>query len=234
MLSAVAMMCAPFGQATAQEGPQGLRTTNLGQTLTLGDETTVSQDIDINFDGIPDFVVKITTDGELAQAEAPAAVPGRVVEAGYILSLGADNPLISSVFFDPEEERLGDVADSFDLDDVVGEGFITGETRLPVTSSALLYVTFDAKGLATLGPFGETGDTGFIGFASFDPETEDTNFGFLEITRGSVALGQLGFQQTANLGATVSTTAAVPLPAPLALLGFAIAGLFGFRRFGKS
>lgn len=237
MLGAIGAMCAFSAQAqVAVEDPQGLRTTNLGQTLTLGDEATVSQDIDINFDGIPDFVVKITTDEQLFQNEAPVgrALPGEFLEAGYILSLGVDNPIFSSVFFDLEDDRNGAIAETFDLGDVVGEGFVPGESRIPATSSAILYTSVDSKGISSSGPFSEIGDTGFLGFASFDPETEDTNFGFLEITRGSVSFGTLGFQQTANLGATVSTTAAVPLPAPLALLGFAIAGLFGFRRFGKS
>lgn len=237
MLGASAIMCAFAAQATAQEGPQGLKTNNLGQTLTLGDEATVSQEIDINFDGIPDFVVKITTDEQLFQNEAPVGrlAPGEFLEAGYILSLGVDNPIFSSVFFDLEDDRDGTIAKTFDLGDVVGEGFLTGQSRIPATSSAILYASVDSNDrIFSNGPFREIGDTGFLGFASFDPETEDTNFGFLEITRGSLAFGNLGFQQTANLGATVATTAAVPLPAPLALLGFAIAGLFGLRRFGKS
>ena len=239
MLGAIGAICALSGQATAQEGPQGLKTNNLGQTLTLGDEATVSQDIDINFDGIPDFVVKVTSDQQLFQNEAPldrGLPPGEFLEAGYILSLGVDNPVFSSVFFDLEDNPAGTLAETFDLGDVVGEGFVPGQSRIPATSSAILYVNVNERdrGQIGIGPFSEIGDTGFLGFASFDPETEDTNFGFLEITRGSLALGQLGFQQTANLGATVATTAAVPLPAPLALLGFAIAGLFGLRRFGKS
>lgn len=74
------------------------------------------------------------------------------------------------------------------------------------------------------------GSTGHIGLSLFNTETEETNFGFLEITRGSLTLGELGFQQTPDAGAAFGA-ATVPVPAPLALLGFAMAGLFGLRRF---
>ncbi len=85
----------------------------------------------------------------------------------------------------------------------------------------------------SFGPFNEDGANGFVGLSLsiFDEEEEGsvTNFGFLEITRGSITVGQQGFQSTPFAPAEIGASA-VPLPAPLAFLAVALLGLFGLRR----
>lgn len=69
-------------------------------------------------------------------------------------------------------------------------------------------------------PFDAEGTTGFIGLSLVIEETETTNFGFLEITRGSTILGAVGYQTQANVGATIT------IPEPATGMVF-VGGLFG-------
>ena len=82
----------------------------------------------------------------------------------------------------------------------------------------------------SFGPFSEDGQNGFVGLSIFTEATEEENFGFLEITRGSVTIGEQGFQNASGQGAQIAAAAAVPIPAPLAFLTVALLGLFGLRR----
>ena len=75
------------------------------------------------------------------------------------------------------------------------------------------------------GPFGEVGSTGFIGLFVTD-QTETTNFGFAEITRGSVNVGNVGVQTIPGAPAPIPLSA-VPVPPAFGLLAGALA-LFGF------
>lgn len=115
-----------------------------------------------------------------------------------------------------------------------GEGDIVGEfgREFTVSSALLYYDTVDEEGIRrSFGPFSETGDTGFVGLSVTSMAEGGefvNNFGFLEITRGSVIIGQQGFQEAPFTGAQIG---AVPLPAPIAFLAFAVLGLFGLRRF---
>ena len=73
------------------------------------------------------------------------------------------------------------------------------------------------------GPWSAIGAHGFLGLAL---NLEDgAHYGWLEVTRGSVIVGQMGYQTTANAGASI-----VPLPASLPLLASGFAGLMALRR----
>lgn len=233
---AVAAIIAPFcgSGVWAQDG---LRTTEVGATL-VQDETAFNDfDIDLNFDDVTDFTVEITNRSNRAALNGVVAGnldPGANI--AYIFAAGGDGPFEASVFIDRTLGSSSDFAATFADGDVLG--FETFSDRFDTASGAFLYTEeLTKEGRIINGPFSETGDTGFIGLSLFNNETEETNFGFLEITRGSLTFGTLGYQQTSGLGAEIggevggAIGATVPLPAPLALLGFAIAGLFGLRRF---
>jgi hypothetical protein len=72
------------------------------------------------------------------------------------------------------------------------------------------------------GPWSAIGAHGFIGLAL--ALGDGTHYGWLEVTRGSVIVGQMGYQTTANAGASI-----VPLPASLPLLASGFAGLMALR-----
>lgn len=125
-------------------------------------------------------------------------------------------------------------ADTFETGDTVGGDIVTASTALLYFDTVNFFDMHQGELTRSFGPFSETGDNAFVGLSLFSPSSEETrsfvNFGFLEITRGSLTVGQQGFQEQPFEGAQIGA-ATVPVPAPLALLGFAIAGLFGLRRF---
>jgi hypothetical protein len=72
------------------------------------------------------------------------------------------------------------------------------------------------------GPWSAIGAHGFIGLKL--DLGEGIHYGWLEVTRGSAIVGQMGYQTTANAGASI-----VPLPASLPLLASGFAGLMALR-----
>ena len=79
-----------------------------------------------------------------------------------------------------------------------------------------------------------TGPWGAIGAHGFLPLRIESNganfFGWVELTRGSLTLGQVGFEDTPNTAALIPTTPTVPSPGSLALLASGAIGLLGMRR----
>lgn len=79
--------------------------------------------------------------------------------------------------------------------------------------------------------FGKWDAIGAHGFVGFRIENEDDyNYGWLEVTRGSLELGAAGFETTLGAGAVIP--AAVPLP-PSVFLFASSFGLLAMRRRGK-
>lgn len=104
-------------------------------------------------------------------------------------------------------------------------------------------------GSKQVGPFATEGTRGFIGFALTEftdlidmkvlDETDDelmeklpsvTNYGWIEIVRGSVNVVRVGFQTTANTAAAIPGAIAVSEPATLPLIALGAAGLVALRR----
>lgn len=97
------------------------------------------------------------------------------------------------------------------------------------------------------GPFGTIGATGFIGLVLDPPggggggavpggagsAPPPKHFGWLEITRGSITVGQSGFQTTPGVGVQAGASPEVPEPSSLAMLAGGAIGLAVLRRRKK-
>lgn len=81
------------------------------------------------------------------------------------------------------------------------------------------------------GPWGEIGATGYVGFRFYERgEDSETNYGWIQVTRGSAIIGQAGFEQTAGVGAVIPTSNPVPEPGTLTLLATGALGLAALQR----
>jgi hypothetical protein len=117
------------------------------------------------------------------------------------------------------------IATSFDYGDVVEKGS-------PALDSAALHNDFQKGYLIP-----QSGDSTYIGLllGSFEEgEFTQVNYGWVEITRGSVILGTKGYQTAANIGAPIITSAPVPVPPSLALLATGALGIGALSRRRKS
>lgn len=76
------------------------------------------------------------------------------------------------------------------------------------------------------GVFEQAGDTGFLALALGGPSSGESTFGFLEITRGSTIVGQIGYQTTPGVAAVIP----IPEPAGLAIASIALAAAAAGRR----
>jgi len=79
-----------------------------------------------------------------------------------------------------------------------------------------------------LGNWGTIGAHGFLGFAFDDGTQNGLRYGWLELTRGSVSVGQIGLQDSYNTGANAPTS--IPEPGTLLFLASGSLGLLGLRR----
>ena len=242
--------------AVGFSAPQALGQENSPTTVIDIDAMLAGQgiiEIDLNRDEITDFLVEIVEipfqpqfERILAETEFPPA-EFRLPNFGDGL-VATEVALVSAV---ESETQTGQVLGQFDdtfgtlFADVLESGDTVGrfERKFFGVDTVLLYVdtVFAELEFATVefevfpivdgpsfGPFARDGTTGFVGLSLFNESEESNNFGFLEITRGSITVAQQGFEPQSGTAAQIG---AVPVPAPLALLGFAIAGLFGLRRF---
>lgn len=112
---------------------------------------------------------------------------------------------------------------------IFAEGDLVGSIKSVQSQKLDLFVNED-------GPFAEVGDTGFIGLRVVqigDDDFQETFYGFVEVTRGSLELGSIFFEDTANAPALIPLSddpVDVPEPATLPLMALGAAGLMALRR----
>ena len=197
---------------SAQALPMSLEDTlsisNINMTTSLDGDPIL---FDLNNDGEDDFEVSVfsTEFGEAAE----------------INGLVNENNLSAEIFID-EEDPFSQFATIFQEGDHIS--LASGDS----TMFATLYTDI-FEGVSE-GPFSAPGSTGFIGLFVVD-QFENFNFGFAEITRGSITVGQVGVQTVPGSPAPVSVNA-VPVPAALPLLlgAFGLFGFMGMRRKRKA
>lgn len=215
--SALAIMAA-LGLTAAAAAPavaapvDTLRIFDVNQTAAVGNDPV---QFDFDGDGFDDYRVTV----EAVEVPDALFVGGFVSEVATIEGLSNEGNLDALVL---EDDGFAQVFGS-------GEE-VSGLTEANRAGSAILYQDF-FDDLASAGPFGEPGSTGFVGLAFFDTD-ESLHFGWIEMTRGSIVVGQGGFQTVANLAAPTPGAGVVPLPPAIALLGTAVLGLgaAGMRR----
>ncbi len=173
---------------------------------------------DLNGDGIDDFKIEIFSGGD--EGEEFAVIDAIFNEINLEAGVGIDSPIVASAIADGGARLIG--PEQFVT--VYNEGDVISDNFRDYSFSGQLYTN---DGTGDIGPFAEIGSTGFIGLYVVD-SFEDLTFGFAEITRGSITVGQVGRQTQQGAPAVVtSSVSAVPLPAALPLLLGAM-GLFGF------
>lgn len=106
--------------------------------------------------------------------------------------------------------------------DIISEDVIGGSTQLEF--GGILYSEGE-------GPLNSVGDSIFVGLFLEFYDTEESHFGWAELTRGSLQINSIGFQTVAGLGAPIPSP--IPVPASLALLASGAAGLAAYRRRGQ-
>lgn len=121
-------------------------------------------------------------------------------------------------------ERMANVFGVESEADVFADGETVGPDLPSYGWGGLRELYFDDSG-----PFAEVGTTGFVGLRLFDNDSSEAFFGWAEITRGSVTVGSIGFQSTADTAAMINSSA-VPEPSSLGFLGLAAFILVRRRR----
>lgn len=135
-----------------------------------------------------------------------------------------------------QELGLGFVAD-FEERDLIGiqDGIWAPAAALYAEGSVEEDVAFELgflPGPFAEGPFATTGFTGFIGLSLTESGNNGSEFfGWAEITRGSVTVGQVGVQQNGNTPAAIAVSE-VPAPPALWLLAAALGLLGAAKRRG--
>jgi len=120
----------------------------------------------------------------------------------------------------------------------VAKGFAAGdeidENAGSFGGGSLLYVNGSGGSNGILAGAGSTGYLGFQILSSdnygaddgyYFLDTPDAQYGYFEVSRGSVVLGSFGLQSTIGAAAIIPDPSVVPLPAGMPLL---LAGLGGF------
>lgn len=136
--------------------------------------------------------------------------------------LGSLNSNDSELLFSVNSCGFTDCLNQFTAGDVIDESWFDGTFGDASDFGVLYEEGFDVEidsddfpDFGDLGNWGEVGDTGFVAFA-YNLESVDVQFGFLEITRGSISVNQAVIQ---------NVTTSVPEPASLLLLGAGLLGL---------
>lgn len=179
--------------------------TRLGEFATI--RTISNEAFKSEEDFFPGTSAFVVTDGGPSLFRIPTVA---ILGAGQELSdgqelLGSDSAFL---YADVEEQiRIATIEET--LSETVGHEL---DDRLRFTSGL------------------EPDQTGFVAFGIQSEEVKGTQFGFLEITRGSVTINTIGFQPNTGPGASALTVSSVPLPAPALLLLAALGGLGLMRR----
>jgi len=108
----------------------------------------------------------------------------------------------------------------FSAGDTVDTSWFDGSQGVssPITG---LYDSTDGGAWSTIGT------QGYLGFVYFG--SGSNQYGWLDITRGSLTIGQLGFQSTVGATAQIASTP-VSAPGTMALIASGALGLLGLRR----
>ena len=191
--------------------------TDINQVLTVDATGSNEFEVDVNNDGLFDVAFLIGTfesDGQTVEFASATGISTELDEYSTQLTFGS---------FDFETVgRLsaGDVVDAETFDTFIDFASFYSTNREDNFLNA-------------------SGDTGFLGFRlSMQPFVIDTNpeffYGFIEVTRGSITIGNMGFQTTAGAGLTVAnqTTpdAIVSAPATLGMMLITCVGFMSMRR----
>lgn len=158
--------------------------------------------VDVNNDGINDFTIEVYEDNS-TQDYSAVGWSNTDIESPYNISGSSKNLLnFAMISFDIFRFKAGSTIDA----NWSGGWNLFGS----------IYAV--SNGVKNGGLWSDIGSTGFLGFAY--EETDGTHYGWLELTRGSVNLGRMGYQTVAGQGATIifdnsggQTSAPVPEPA---------------------
>lgn len=203
VIAAGALAVAATGaQANGTDPADTLQIIDIDQTAVVGGGPIF---IDINGDEFSDFSIETSVIDVVDLQTITFGAP----ETARITALDESAFIFGGGFGFAERFEAGDNVGEFE-----GKPFFV--------KSALLFDDFANP----QGPFAEVGDTGFIGVGLSDDGVDF--FGWLQITRGSVQVGQAGFQPNANVVAPIPN--AVPVPPTLALLATGAIGLGALAR----
>jgi hypothetical protein len=193
------LTAASFVGATAAEAAleDTLIITELGLTA---DKSSV--EFDLNMDGILDYrVTDIDNTGKIVGLDGSK---GKVSSKGKVYGSLLDEGFLNPTF------------------NVFAEGDTVPTEKLPVQVGAVTHGPSDPY------PLDDLGSTVYVGLLLEVVEDGESEFfnGWVEITRGSLILGSMGFQSAPRVGAPIPVSAAVvPVPASLALLATGALGL---------
>ncbi|MEM7270621.1 MAG: hypothetical protein AAF401_15385 [Pseudomonadota bacterium] len=222
------MLLAALGAAACATSALALEEVDPLETLSIVDVDLSVQDahsapiqFDLNGDGFNDFEIAIGNldfpvedgiNGEFATITALRTFVSNGLESdgGIIVS--------SEEFFVDPHTSFPSVA-TFQRGDDVSFDIMPG---FSFQNQALLFAGDE-------GPFSAENDTAFIGLSLIifdDDEVFQPFLGWAEITRGSVTVGEVGFQTQLETEAPIPVTG-VPVPPAFALFAGALA-LFGF------
>lgn len=215
-----------MGVALPQQAAADVITFDLGETVEAGGLIQ----FDLNNDGFNDYEIEILTpniDGPQSETFEVARIRGIFPEFN-LEDIDRPLPVSASIEGDIPEDIAHEIflensesafVRTFEAGDTV---FNTFSDPAPTSGEALFY-------LDETGPFSEEGSTAFIGLQIIN-EFEQFVFGFAEITRGSITVGTIGFENNVNTGALIpGGGAAVPVPASI---GFMALGAFGLAVAG--
>ena len=210
-----------------QSAQAALIVTDQNKFISASEGADRSVSIDVNNDGLFDVKFEI----QASEAFGPFAAS----ENGIVTALGTEfydeqnelNSYSTELLFsslDGESLRRYDLGESIQSSDFDEYG----------SNSAFIY-TLDQDNTSLW--LQNIGDTGFLGyqFSVFDifDNPPQVFYGFIQVTRGSIRVGDLGFQTTAGANAVVSVqtppNVAVSAPATLAMVVLAMFG-FAFNR----
>lgn len=174
--------------------------TDINETITAGESLL----LDVNGDGNNDIEFYIYAyDHSFGSGENGRIKSWNSVQVGYNSS--------------SKDAQMFGEGDSINSSTQFGNPFRLYDNGLDATGAPF-----------TRGDWDTIGDHGYLAF-SFT-EDDGVHYGFLEITRGSLTFGQLGYQTVTGQAAVIPTSTPVPEPGTMLLLTTGAIGLLAQRR----